>query len=101
MFIITETKVQKDEPKIEGFTFFNDERKYAEKSGGGLGIYIKNNLVDNLDPIKIEEVDNMTLFRFNGKNNQKLDIFAIYGPCENKKIGYKEKFYNSVLEKMK
>ena len=36
LFLITESKIKIEEPNIDGYKFYNDPRRYAEKSGGVL-----------------------------------------------------------------
>merc|ERR1712002_838471 len=100
LFLITESKIKIEEPNIDGYKFYNDPRRYAEKSGGGIEIFIKNELDNNLEVISIKEMDNLTLFRLVGNGKKRLNIFVVYGPCENKKKSYKDKFYNDISDKI-
>ena len=95
IFLICESKIVQELPKMPGYTYINDWRKHAEVKGGGIGIYIREEYYEALEHIKIEEIDNMTLFRLNGVN-KRLNIFMVYAPCDNKPITSRKKFFDDL-----
>merc|ERR1712002_893777 len=100
LFLITESKIKMEEPNIDGYKFTMSPEDMLKNKGRGIGIFIKNELDNNLEVISIKEMDNLTLFRLVGNGKRRLNIFVVYGPCENKKKSYKDKFYNDISDKI-
>ena len=91
VFHFSETKLDCfDNPYIDGYSFFCRNRKKCMRKSGGVGIFVKNNLVDKLSIFDISN-ENCLWYKFNNLNK----LFAVvYIPPESSPYSSLEMFDN-------
>ena len=92
---ITETKIQGDIPKLEGYEWISKNR--TRKEGGGIAIAVRNDLTNNVTRVDdLEDQDQEVIWVEIRSGPQKQFIGVHYGTQENSPIEETEREYSQL-----